>query len=282
MSLNNMIRIISWNVNGIRSKIINEKTPTKKDCPINVEDDSNFMEMVSKYSPDIICLQETRCPNDIWDRIKFNGYEYTSLNYSTNPARGRGQGYSGTAIISRIKPINIVHGLETLDEVDCEGRVITVEFEKYFLINVYTPNSGTNEEYRINKWDISMLKYIKNLEKTKPVVFTGDMNVCHTELDLHKKMPKVSERIAGLLPEERMNFTQYINNNMIDTFRYLHNDEKKFSWWSPLRKANREKNQGWRIDYFLCSKALQPNINSSEILNDIYGSDHCPILLCIS
>ena len=171
------------------------KNAYQKDCPLMLR----MIVILRKWylsSPDIICLQEIGVLMML-DRIKFNGYEYTSLNYSTNPARGRGQGYSGTAIISRIKPINIVHGLETLDEVDCEGRVITVEFEKYFLINVYTPNSGTNEEYRINKWDISMLKYIKNLEKTKPVVFTGDMNVCHTELDLHKKMPKVSERIAG-------------------------------------------------------------------------------------
>lgn len=274
--------IISWNVNGIRSKIINDKTPTKKDVPILVDGNSNFNQLVDKYNPDIICLQETRCPEDVWKRINFEGFPFTYLNFSTNTAKGRGQGYSGTGILSRIEPLKVVHGMETLNEPDCEGRVITLEFEKFYLINVYTPNSGTNEEYRINTWDKAMLDHIRELEKTKPVVFTGDMNVCHTELDVHRSLPKPSERIAGLLPEERMNFTQYLNINMIDTFRHLNNDLKKYSWWSPLRKANREKNHGWRIDYFLVSQIMKDQISEADILNDIYGSDHCPILLTLA
>lgn len=282
MSLNNVNKIISWNVNGIRSKIINDKTTTKKDVKINIEDDSNLSLMISKYNPNIVCLQETRCPNDIWERIEFNNYPYSYINVSTNTARGRGQGYSGTGVISKIEPLNVIYGLDTLEKPNDEGRVITLEFEQYYLINVYTPNSGTNEDYRINYWDMAMLKHIKNLEKHKPVVFTGDMNVCHTELDLYKKMPKPSERITGLLPEERMNFTQYINIHMIDTFRYVKSDNRKYSWWSPLRKSNRDKNNGWRIDYFLCSQILKDKILEADILNDVYGSDHCPILFTLN
>ena len=273
------INIISWNLNGIRSNILSS-TPFPKKGSVPISSDSNLGLLISKYNPDIICFQETRCPIDIWSRIEFK-YEFTYLNFSTSKNKGRGCGYSGTGVLSRYEPLNVTYNLETDKGVDNEGRVITLEYEEFYLVNVYTPNSGTNEDYRINDWDHSMKKHIIKLEKNKPVILLGDMNVCHKETDLHKKMPNAKQRIAGLLPEERMNFSQYINIGMIDTFRYIHNDLAKYTWWSPLRKSNRENNLGWRIDYILVSKALEQNIKESQVLDDVYGSDHCPIQLNI-
>tara|TARA_Y100000385_G_scaffold278638_1_gene327205 strand:+ start:167 stop:1015 length:849 start_codon:yes stop_codon:yes gene_type:complete len=274
----NGLSIISWNVNGIRSKIVNEKTSAKK-CPIPIEEDSNMAKMINNYDPDIICLSEVRCAEDVSKRIVCDHYPYKYYHQSTRTERGRGAGYSGTAIWSKIQPINVYNDLPTLKESNCEGRILVAEYKDFYLINVYTPNSGSNEEYRINEWDMAMLKYINTLKKTKGVVLVGDMNVCHTELDYHDTIP-TKRRIAGLLPEERENFSNYIDNGMVDTFRYKYNDVcDGFTWWTPLFKQARILNKGWRLDYALVTDSLINYVNDSIILKDVMGSDHCPILL---
>ena len=279
--MNNTLRIVSWNVNGIRFKIINDKTPSKK-CDIHVEETSNLNKMVNDYLPDIVCLSEVRCAEEVSDRIIYDKFPYKYYHQSTRTERGRGSGYSGTAIWSKIKPINVYKELPTLEKPNLEGRIIVAEYENFYLINVYTPNSGTNEEYRINEWDKSMLAYINILKSKKGVIFVGDMNVCHTELDYYEKIPN-KKRIAGLLPEERQNFTDYTKNGMIDSFRYKYPQVSDgYTWWTPLNKKARELNRGWRIDYALVSENMKSNIAQSLILRDVMGSDHCPVLLEIT
>lgn len=277
--------IISWNVNGIRSRIINDKTPANKK-PIIMDPSSNFYQMTQKYQPQIICLQETRCAQEVFDRIyepdSTDGpfFPYRYINPSTNTERGRGSGYSGTAMFSSIKPLDIIFGLPNLDTQNYEGRVITAEFDNFFLINVYTPNSGTNEEYRTNIWDKTMLNWIKELKNKKPVVLVGDMNVCSEELDVHSGFPtNPNERIAGLLPEEREGFHAYLNYGMIDSFRKFCKTGNAYTWWNPKIKTFREANKGWRIDYCLVDNLLEKNIKSSIIMSEVMGSDHCPVML---
>lgn len=273
-----ILKIISWNVNGIRSKIINEKTPSKKG-DILVEETSNLNKMVNDYLPDIICLSEVRCAEDVSQRIIYDKYPFKYYHQSTRTERGRGSGYSGTAIWSKIQPINVYKELPTLAETNLEGRIIVAEYDEFYLINVYTPNSGTNEEYRINHWDKAMLEYINILKETKSVVFVGDMNVCHTELDYYGDVPE-RKRIPGLLKEERDNFTNYTSCGMIDTFRYKYpNVEDGYTWWTPLFKKARGENKGWRIDYALVSDDLIDNVRDSLILESVMGSDHCPVML---
>lgn len=272
------VSIVSWNVNGIRSKIINEKTSTKKG-DILVEDTSNLSKLIGSYSPDIICLSEVRCSEEISGRIKMYEYPYKYYNQSTRTERGRGAGYSGTAIWSKLEPLRVVNGLPTLDEPNIEGRVIMVEFKEYYLINVYTPNSGSNEDYRLYQWDKAMLKYINSLKEEKEVVLMGDMNVCHRPPDYYGKISE-KKRVAGLLPEEIYNFSEYIENDFLDTFRYKNpNVNDGFTWWSPLYKQCRVLNKGWRLDYAIISNGLLEKLEDSSILSEIMGSDHCPILL---
>lgn len=250
-----MTKMISWNVNGLRA--IYKK---------------GFVDIFNEINADIFCIQETKLQEGQID-LSFPGYEMY-WNYAEK------KGYSGTAIFTKIKPILVTKGIG-IEEHDKEGRVITLEFEDYYLVTVYTPNSQTELkrlDYRM-KWEIDFKAYIKELEKKKPVVICGDLNVAHKEIDL--KNPKTNRKNAGFTDEERKKFTELLNDGFIDTFRYFYpNEEGKYSWWS-YRFSAREKNAGWRIDYFLVSEALKDKLKSANILSDIMGSDHCPVELIL-
>ncbi len=254
------LNIISWNVNGIRAVL-------KK----------GFKDFVKEYNPEILCIQETKAhPNQV-DKM-LDQYEHHYWNSAEK------KGYSGTAVFSKIKPLSVKYGLG-IEELDKEGRVITLEFEKFFLVNVYTPNSQrglTRLEYRYNTWDPEFLKFVKNLEKDKPVIFCGDLNVAHQEIDLKNpqtnKTTKTKPGNAGFTDQERERFDKILEAGFIDTFRYLHPEEIKYTWWSYMFHA-RSKNVGWRIDYFCISKSLKESVIKAEILNEVLGSDHCPVKL---
>ena len=254
--------IIAWNVNGIRSLL---KT--------------NYLEdLLKKEKPDILCIGETKLSdNSNIDYDLLNKYKYKFYGNSKK------SGYSGTAIFSKKKPLNIIYGL-TFDNIniDDEGRIITLEFKKYYLIHVYTPNSGqvlNRLDWRVNEWDLYFYNYINYLQNIKPVIICGDLNVAHNEIDI--KNNKSNLRSAGFTIEERTSFNNFINNlNLIDSFRYLYPNIIKYSYWS-YRMKSREKNIGWRLDYFILSNKLKNNIINSDILIDIYGSDHAPIKLIL-
>jgi exodeoxyribonuclease-3 len=250
------MKLISWNVNGIRACI-------KK----------GFLDFVKKENPDILCLQEIKAHPEQVD-MKLSKYEH----HYWNPAKRKG--YSGVAVFSKIKPISIQNGIGLLDE---EGRVITLEFEDFYLVNVYTPNSKRGLErldFRYKKWDKKFLKHIKSLNK--PVVFCGDLNVAHEEIDIARaagnKTTKIRPGNPGFTDKERERFSDILNSGFIDTFRYKNPDTIKYSWWSYMANA-RAKNIGWRIDYFGVNKSLKNKIKRTDILPEIMGSDHCPVLL---
>lgn len=245
------MKIISWNVNGIRAVL-------KK----------GFLDSMKKENADIICLQEIKAHPEQVDKI-LSDYEYHIWNSAEK------KGYAGTAVFSKVKPISIKLGKELLE--DSEGRVIVAEFENFFLVNVYTPNSQRGLlrlKYRLD-WDKKFLHMLKSLENKKPIIFCGDLNVAHKEIDIAR--PKDNVKNAGFTPEERESFSSYTNHGFIDSFRYFHPDLKdQYSWWSPMHNA-RAKNIGWRIDYFCISNSLKNNLVSANILKDVKGSDHCPI-----
>jgi len=247
------MKIISWNVNGIRAVM-------KK----------GFPDFVKKYDPDILCLQETKAHPDQVDEL-LHDYEHHFWNSADK------KGYSGTAIFSKIKPLNVSYG-GGIDVGDTEGRIVTAEFDDFFLVNVYTPNSKrglARLDYR-QEWDKLFFNYLKELEKSKPVITCGDLNVAHTEIDLAR--PKNNTKNAGFTPQERSGFQRYLDNGFLDTFRIFNQDPENYTWWSYMFNA-RAKNLGWRIDYFLTSEKLKKNIISAEILKDVMGSDHCPVTL---
>jgi len=249
------MKIVSWNVNGIRA--IAKKT---------------FFTDIDLMEPDILCMQETKAQgHQIAETlVPLNGYNICS-NSAKKP------GYSGTAVISKIKPINVTKGLN-IEEHDTEGRVLCLEFDTFFLVNVYVPNSGSELKrlsYRQN-WDKAFFDYLKDLERTKPVIACGDFNVAHKEIDLAR--PKANyNKSAGYMQEEIDGMERFTEGGLADTFRRLHPDETgRYSWWSYIGGA-RAKNIGWRIDYFLVSESLLPKINDAFILEEITGSDHCPV-----
>lgn len=247
------MKIISWNVNGIRAVM-------KK----------GFPDFVKKYDPDILCLQETKAHPDQVDEL-LHDYEHHFWNSADK------KGYSGTAIFSKIKPLNVSYG-GGIEVGDTEGRIVTAEFDDFFLVNVYTPNSKrglARLDYR-QEWDKLFFNYLKELEKSKPVITCGDLNVAHTEIDLAR--PKNNTKNAGFTPQERAGFQKYLDNGFLDTFRIFNQDPENYTWWSYMFNA-RAKNLGWRIDYFLTSEKLKKNIISAEILKDVMGSDHCPVTL---
>ena len=249
------MKLVSWNVNGLRAVI------TK-----------GFEEFFKEINADIFCIQETKMQEEqIDDKIKEIFKEY---NCYWNSAEKKG--YSGTAVFSKVKPINVTYGIG-IEEHDKEGRVITLEFEKFYLVNCYTPNSKRELErldYRMI-WEDEFRKYLLKLNETKPVVMCGDLNVAHEEIDL--KNPKTNRRNAGFTDEERNKMTELLNSGFTDTFRYLYPDKTDmYSWWSYMFKA-REKNAGWRIDYFIVSKSVEERIKESYIFSDVMGSDHCPV-----
>lgn len=245
------MKLISWNVNGIRACV-------KK----------GFMEFFEKENADIFCIQEAKVQEE---QIPFNleGY-YQYWNFAEK------KGYSGTAIFSKIEPVNIVYGMGK-EEHDKEGRVITLEFEFFFVVTVYTPNSQrglARLEYRI-KWEKDFLDYIKELERSKPVIFCGDLNVAHKEIDL--KNPSANRNNAGFSTEERNRFDEVMNNGFVDTFRLIYPDQTgAYTWWSYIFNA-RANNAGWRIDYFCVSAGLKDQVKDAVIYNDVLGSDHCPV-----
>ena len=252
------MRLISFNVNGIRAIV-------KK----------NFIEDMQKINADIICLQETKATIDqVKESLKdLNGY-YIYANEAEK------KGYSGTAIVSKSKPIKENYNIG-INKHDKEGRVIHLEYEKYHLVNVYVPNSG-NKLLRLSyrkEWDLDFFNFLKEIEKTKPVILCGDLNVAHRDLDLAR--PKQNyNKAAGYMQDEIDGINRLIENGFVDVFRTLHPDKKKYSWWS-YRAGARDRNIGWRIDYFLVSGLLVKEVKEVDILNDIYGSDHCPVSLLL-
>ena len=249
------MKLISWNVNGIRACV-----------------GKNFMEFFNEVDADIFCLQETKLQENQID-LQLEGY-YQYWNYAKK------KGYSGTAIFTKKEPLNVIYGMG-IEEHDQEGRLITLEFEDFYMVTVYTPNSQS-ELKRLNyrmKWEDDFKKYLKELDKKKPVIVCGDLNVAHNEIDL--KNPKTNRKNAGFTDEERNKFTELLNAGFIDTFRYFYpTEENIYSWWSYRFKA-REKNAGWRIDYFCVSEKMKDRLESAKIHTEVLGSDHCPVELII-
>ena len=246
------MKFISWNVNGLRACV-----------------GKDFEQSFRQLDADFFCLQETKMQEGQLD-LQFEGYT-SYWNYAEK------KGYSGTAIYTRHKPLSVTYGIG-IDEHDHEGRVIPLEMEDVYLVTVYTPNSqdGLRRlDYRMT-WETDFLAYLKRLDSQKPVIVCGDLNVAHQEIDL--KNPKTNRRNAGFTDEEREKMSILLDNGFTDTFRFLHPEEVTYSWWSYRFKA-REKNAGWRIDYFLISDRLRPQLTGASIHTEILGSDHCPVEL---
>lgn len=251
------MKLISWNLNGIRAV-------AKK----------GLLDKIVEMNPDVICFQETKAQDDQVAEVlnDLKGYHF----YSNSAVK---KGYSGTAIVSKTEPLNVFPdlGVEIHDQ---EGRVLTAEYNDFYLVTVYTPNSKHDLSRLDNRqeFDAELLKFLKNLEKTKPVLVCGDLNVAHKEIDLAR--PKENyNKSAGFMQEEIDGMDNYQNAGLIDTFRYLHPDKTEmYSWWS-LRGGARERNVGWRIDYFLASESFLSKIKNADILMDMYGSDHCPVTI---
>lgn len=250
------MKLVSWNVNGLRAVV-----------------QKGFAEIFHDMDADVVCLQETKMQAGQLD-LEFEGYE-SYWNYAEK------KGYSGTAIYTRQKPLSVAYGLG-VEEHDHEGRVITLEFEEFYLVCVYTPNSQDELrrlDYRM-LWEDAFRRYLQKLDQQKPVIACGDMNVAHHEIDL--KNPKTNRRNPGFTDEERHKFQVLIDNGFIDTFRLFYPDlEGAYSWWS-YRLHAREKNVGWRIDYFICSERLKDLLVDASIMNEVMGSDHCPVSLTIN
>ena len=245
------MKLISWNVNGIRACL-----------------NKGFADVFKQLDADIFCIQETKCqPEQV--ELEFEGY----TSYWNSAEK---KGYSGTAIFTKQKPLNVTYGIG-IEEHDKEGRVITLEFEKFYMVDIYTPNSKRELErleYR-QIWEDEIRKYLLKLNETKPVIMCGDLNVAHKEIDL--KNPKTNRHNAGFTDEERKKMTELLDAGFTDSFRYLYPDkENAYSWWSYMGHA-REKNVGWRIDYFIVSKSIENEIKEATIYPEIVGSDHCPV-----
>jgi len=249
------MKLISWNVNGIRAVM-------KK----------GFAEWFAEERPDILCLQETKAREEQVElTLEFTGYH----QYWNSAEKA---GYSGTLILTKEKPIKVTNGMG-IDEHDTEGRVITAEYPNFFLVTVYTPNAQNGLarlDYRL-QWDRDFLAYVRDLEKAKPVIFCGDLNVAHQEIDLAR--PKGNHKNAGFSPQERQSFDNIIAANFVDTFRHFHPDTTEaYSWWS-YRAGARARNVGWRIDYFCVSSSLIDSLKNAWILPEVLGSDHCPVAI---
>lgn len=244
------MKFISWNVNGLRACV-----------------GKDFENQFKELDADFFCLQETKMQEGQLD-LQFEGYE----SYWNHAEK---KGYSGTAIYTKHKPLNVSYGMG-VEEHDHEGRIITLEYDQFYLVTCYTPNSQTELkrlDYRMT-WEDDFRKFLKSLDAKKPVIICGDLNVAHEEIDI--KNPKTNRRNAGFTDEEREKMTILLNDGFTDSFRYLHPDEVTYSWWSYRFKA-REKNAGWRIDYFLVSDRIKEQITEAKIHTEIMGSDHCPV-----
>ena len=250
------MKLVSWNVNGLRACI------TK-----------GFDEVFKNLNADIFCIQETKMQEDQAESISYDGY-YKYMNSAEK------KGYSGTAIFTKLKPLSVTYGIG-VEEHDKEGRIITLEYDKFFLVNCYTPNSKRELErldYRMT-WEDEIRKYLNVLNEKKPVIYCGDLNVAHNEIDI--KNPKTNHFSAGFTDNEREKMTKLLDSGYIYTYRYLYpNEADRYTWWSYMRNS-RQKNVGWRIDYFIVSNNLKKEIKEACIHSDIFGSDHCPIELDI-
>ena len=247
------MRFMSWNVNGLRAAL-------KK----------GFREFVQREGPDLLCLQEIRAqPEQV--ELELEGYEA----YWNAAER---KGYAGTLTLTRVPPESVRVGMGKVEH-DGEGRLVTLEFPEYWLVNVYTPNAqrGLGRlDYRVKRWEPDFLAFLKELEASKPVVFCGDLNVAHTEIDLAN--PKGNVNNAGFTPEERERFTALLEAGFVDTFREFTSEGGHYTWWSQMGRA-REKNIGWRLDYFCISASLRPRLKAARIRPDVTGSDHCPVVM---
>lgn len=247
------MKLISWNVNGLRACV-----------------QKGFLDVFAQQDADIFCVQETKMQEGQL-ALELPGYEQY-FNYAVK------KGYSGTAVFTKKTPLNVTYGIG-IEEHDQEGRVISLEFEDFYFVTVYTPNSQSELarlSYRM-KWEDDFRTYLKALDQKKPVIVTGDLNVAHKEIDL--KNPKTNRKNAGFTDEEREKFTELLEAGFIDTYRYFYPDTKDvYSWWSYRFRA-REKNAGWRIDYFVVSESLKEKLQDAKILTDVMGSDHCPVVL---
>ncbi len=266
MLYNRDMKMFSWNVNGLRAVL-------KKGA---------FQEFLAKYDPDIICLQETKAKQG---QAEVDLPEYEEIWNSAEKA-----GYSGTAIFTKVRPLSVRFGMfdeqnEQFEWVDSfgdartEGRLITAEFDDFYLVDAYVPNAKDSLErlkYRETVWDPALLEYMKELEKTKPVIMCGDLNVAHQEIDLAR--PKQNVGHAGFTNEERQGMTNYLAAGFVDTFRFKNPERVKYSWWS-YRGGARQNNVGWRIDYFLMSEALKEKLVNADICDEVMGSDHCPVMI---
>lgn len=249
-----VMKLISWNVNGIRAAY-------KK----------GFEDFFKKIDADIFCIQETKMQKGQLDLTQ-EGYEV----YQNDAVK---KGYSGTAVWTKTTPLSVTYGID-IEHHDTEGRVITLEYENFYLVNVYTPNSQrelARLDYRV-EWEKAFREYLNSLKEKKSIVLCGDLNVAHQEIDL--KNYKTNRNHAGFTDEERREFTNLLNEGYIDTYRYLYPDKIEYTWWSYMGKA-RENNTGWRIDYFVVSDDLKNNIVDAKIHTEIYGSDHCPVELIL-
>ena len=250
------MKLVSWNVNGLRACI------TK-----------GFDDVFKNLNADIFCIQETKMQEDQAESISYDGY-YKYMNSAEK------KGYSGTAIFTKLKPLSVTYGIG-IEEHDKEGRIITLEYDKFFLVNCYTPNSKRELErldYRMT-WEDEIRKYLNVLNEKKPVIYCGDLNVAHNEIDI--KNPKTNHFSAGFTDNEREKMTKLLDSGYIDTYRYLYpNEADRYTWWSYMRNS-RQKNVGWRIDYFIVSNNLKNEVKEACIHSDIFGSDHCPIELDI-
>ena len=260
------MKIFSWNVNGLRAVL-------KKGA---------FREFLAKYDPDIICLQETKAKQG---QAEVDFEEYVEIWNSAERA-----GYSGTAIFAKVQPLNVRFGMfdeqnkgfawvDEFGDVRTEGRLLTAEFDDFYLVDAYVPNAKDSLErlkFRETVWDPALLSYLKELEKTKPVILCGDMNVAHKEIDLAR--PKQNVGHAGFTDEERQGMTNYLAAGFVDSFRFKNPEKVKYSWWSYRGQA-RTNNVGWRIDYFLLSNSLKDKLVEAEICDEVMGSDHCPVMI---
>ena len=263
---NEVMRIFSWNVNGLRAVL-------KKGA---------FQDFLAKYDPDIICLQETKAKQG---QAEVDFEEYEEIWNSADRA-----GYSGTAIFTKVRPLSVRFGMfdaqneqfewvDQFGDVRTEGRLVTAEFDDFYLVDTYVPNAKDSLErlkFRETVWDPALLSYMKDLEKTKPVILCGDMNVAHEEIDLAR--PKQNAQHAGFTAEERQGMTNYLAAGFIDSFRFKNPEKVKYSWWS-YRGGARQNNVGWRIDYFLLSESLKEKLVEADICDEVMGSDHCPVMI---
>lgn len=245
------MKLLSWNVNGLRSVL-----------------GKGFTDFVSTHAPDMLCLQETKTPGAAIE-LDLPGY-HVYWNHATR------KGYSGVATFTRTEPLDVRQGMGIAKH-DDEGRVLTCEFADFYLVNVYVPNSKRDLArlpYRSEEWDVDFLKFLRKLEKKKPVVFCGDLNVAHTEIDLTH--PKANVKNHGFTPEERAGFDKLLKAGFLDTLRVFQSEGGHYTWWSQFGNC-RARNIGWRIDYFLVSGSLRPRLSSAFILPEVMGSDHCPV-----